>query len=591
VSVNGFAALTSPSFALLSPTTDITFQDTVTYLRGSHSIRTGAAVSRNRKDQNGRASYLGNVTFNPGGNPNSTGLGLADALLGSFRTYNEASADPVGFFRFTAYQGFVSDTWRVLPNLSIEAGLRYEYQQPTYTQGNNIVNFDPDLYDPSRAVSVQRNGLLVPGSGLRFNGLIRAGDGIPGDQQGRVQLLTGGDYDLIPAGAPRGMYDPQHLIMPRLSFAYSATPSTVIRGGGGLFYDKPEGNLVFSQLNLPPILDNVTFENANIANPTGGSASAIGAIGDINAIDPNLQLPQQANFSIGVQRELGRGYFVEATYVGNQGRHLIRQPDINQPTFEDQVANQRLPSAQRASTNFLRPYKGYSAIRMRLSDSTSTYNSLQLYATKRNGALTFTVSYTLGKALTDTSGNGDNPEDPFNRGYSWGPASFDRRHAFVSTYTYRLPFLLGRGDLLETALGGWEVSGKTRYQTGQYLTVQGNTLGIGRRADYVGGSVEGPRTETQWFNTAAFVNPPEDRRGNALVGQVVGPDFYQWDLSFRKNFRFGGHYSVSPQFDIFNLFDRVNFNNPNVTVNSGAYGTINSANPARQMQVGLRLDF
>jgi hypothetical protein len=591
VGVSGFAGITSPSFALLSPTTDITFQDSITYLRGSHSIRTGAAVSRNRKDQNGRASYLGNVQFNTGGNPNSTGVALGDALLGNFRTYNEASADPVGFFRFTAYQAFVSDTWRVLPNLSIEAGLRYEYQQPTYTQGNNIVNFDPALYDPSQAVTVQRNGLLVPGVGNRFNGLILAGDGVPKDQQDRVKLLTGGDYDKIPNGAPRGLYDAQHLVMPRLSFAYSVTPSTVVRGGGGLFYDKPEGNLVFSQLNLPPILDNVTFENANISNPTGGSASAVGAIGDINAIDPDLQLPQQLNFSIGVQRELGNGYFVEATYVGNRGKHLIRQPDINQPSFEDQTANQLLPSAQRASTNFLRPYKGYSAIRMRLSDSESTYNSLQLYGTKRKGALTFTVSYTLGKALTDASGNGDNPEDPFNRAYSYGPASFDRRHAFVSTVTYRLPFLVDRGDLLETALGGWEVSAKTRYQTGQYLTVQGNTLGVNRRADYVGGNVEGPRTEAEWFNTAAFVNPPEDRRGNALVGQVEGPEFYQWDLSLRKNFRFGGRYNLSPQFDIFNLFNRVNFANPNVSVNSGAYGTINSANPSRQMQIGIRLDF
>ena len=118
-------------------------------------------MSRNRKDQNGRAAYLGDVSFNPSGNPNSTSNALADALLGNFRTYNEASADPVGFFRFTAYQAFVSDTWRVRSNLSVEVGLRYEYVQPTYAQGNNLVNFDPGLYDPSQAVTVQTNGLLV----------------------------------------------------------------------------------------------------------------------------------------------------------------------------------------------------------------------------------------------------------------------------------------------------------------------------------------------------------------------------------------------------------------------------------------------
>jgi hypothetical protein len=338
-----FPDLIGPSFALLSPTTDITFQDTLTYTRGAHSIRSGFAISRNRKDQNGRAAYLGDASFAVAGNPNSTSNALADALLGNFRTYNEASADPVGFFRFTAYQAFASDTWRLRSNFSLELGLRWEYVQPTYAQGNNLVNFAPDLYDPAQAVTVLPNGLLVPNSGNRFNGLIVAGDGVPEDQQGRVQYLSGGDYARIPNGAPRGLYDAQHLWMPRLSFAYSLNASTVIRGGTGLFYDKPEGNLIFSQLNIPPVLDNVTYENFNLSAPSSGAAGAIGAIGDINALDPNLELPSQWNYSIGVQRELGAGYFVEASYVANRGEHLIRQPDINRPTFDALRANAALP--------------------------------------------------------------------------------------------------------------------------------------------------------------------------------------------------------------------------------------------------------
>jgi hypothetical protein len=121
-----------------------------------------------------------------------------------------------------------------------------------------------------------------------------------------------------------------------------------------------------------------------------------------------MQLPAQVNFSIGVQRELGGGYFVEATYVGNRGEHLIRQPDVNRAPFDALRLNAALPSAQRVSVNALRPYAGYSAIRMRISDADSTYNSMQLYATKRRGDFQFTVSYTLGKALTNASANGDN---------------------------------------------------------------------------------------------------------------------------------------------------------------------------------------
>jgi hypothetical protein len=594
VRVSGFPNLIGPSFALLSPTTDITFQDTLTYTRNRHSIRSGFAITRNRKDQNGRAAYLGDVTFNSSGNPNGTSNALADALLGNFRTYNEASADPVGFFRFTAYQAYVSDTWRVRPNLSVELGLRYEYQIPTYAQGNNLVNFDPGLYNPAQAITVLPNGLLVPNSGNRFNGLIVGGDGIPEDQQGRVEYLTGGDYSRIPLGAPRGLYDAQNLWMPRASFAYSLTEATVLRGGGGVFYDKPEGNLIFSQLNVPPVLDNVTYENFNLSSPSSGAAGALGALGNISALDPGLRLPQQTNFSIGVQREIGRGYFVEASYVGNRGKYLLRQPDINRASFDALRANAALPAAQRVSTNFLRPYKGYSEIRMRLSDATSTYNSMQLYATKRRGNLQFTVSYTLGKVITDASGNGDNDtaEAAGDKSYTRGPASFDRRHALVNTFTYRVPFLLDRDDWLEAVAGGWEVSGKMRYQSGQYYTATGNSSIGGRRADYTGAEISiDDANEARWFNTAAFVVPAEDRKGTATVGQILGPSFYQWDLSFRKNFRFGGRYTATPIFDVFNLFNRVNFGAPETNVSSGSYGTISSAQPSRQFQFGVKFEF
>ncbi len=593
IEVAGFARLQGPSFALLSPTTDITFQNTLTWVKGRHSLRSGVAISRNRKDQNGRANYFGRVVFNPSGNPNSTGNSVGDMLLGNFRTYEEASADPVGFFRFTTYQGFVSDTWRVKPNLSVEVGLRYEYSTPTYAQGNNLVNFDPSRYDPNQAVVVRPNGLLEPGIGNRFNGLVLAGDGIPDDQQGRVELLTAGDYASIPFGAPRGLYDAQHLFMPRFSFSYSLDPNTVIRGGAGLFYDKPEGNLIFSQLNIPPVLANDTYENFNLAAPTSGAAGAVGAVAGISAIDPNLKLPMQTNYSIGVQRELGGGYFVEASYVGNTGRNLLRQPDINRASFEALRANAALPSAERVSVNSLRPYKGYSEIRMRLSDAKSQYHSMQLYATKRSGDLQFTVSYTLGRTLTNASGNGDNDtvDGAGDLDFFWGPASFDRRHAFVTTLTYRVPWLRDRGDLLEAVAGGWEASSKFRFQSGQYLTPTGNSSVGGRRAEYLGGEVKIDGDESQWFNTAAFANPPEDRRGSAKVGQIEGPSFKQMDISLRKNFRFGQRYSLTPIFDVFNVFNTTNFGNPNTDANNVAFGTISSAHPPRQFQFGIRFDF
>src|SRR5262249_21315249 len=156
--------------SLLSPTTDIAFNDTLSWLRGSHTVKFGGTVIRNRKDQNGRSQYAGNVSFATAGNTITSGNAFADALLGNFRTYSESQLDPIGFFRFWQTETFASDTWRVSRTLTVEYGVRWQYHVPTYTQANNMASFDPSLYDPAKAVTVLPSGNLVPGSGDRFNG-------------------------------------------------------------------------------------------------------------------------------------------------------------------------------------------------------------------------------------------------------------------------------------------------------------------------------------------------------------------------------------------------------------------------------------
>jgi hypothetical protein len=585
VGITGYAGMQGPTFALASPTTDIQFSDTVSITIGNHLLRAGAVVIRDRIDQNGRPNYAGNISFQANGN--TTGNALADALLGNFRSYSEASADPVGFFRFTQPEFFVQDSWKISPKLSLEIGVRYQYMQPLYTIANNMANFDQSRYNPAQAVQVNLNGTIVPGSGNPYNGLIRAGSGVPTDEQGRVPGSTGALFSQIPAGAPRGLYQSAGLWGPRFGFAYSPDTKTAIRGGYGIFYNRPEGNITFSQVNVPPILLTTEYDNGNLSNITAGSSFA-GALGGISSINPNLKNAYTQQYSFSISREMPHGIIGEISYVGNLGRHLLRQPNIN---FPDLVRFSAAGSG--ASANAFVPYLGYSNINQYQSDSTSNYNALQVYGAKRVGAVVATVGYTWSKALGDSSGQGDNLENWQNRHFNYGPTSFDRRHIFYATYVWQLPMLRQFNGFVRNTVGGWQLSGVVRWQTGQYYTITGSTSFNTRRADYLGGSITvanpGPNL---WFNTLAFATAPNNRYGNSGTGIVEGPGLQTYDLSLAKHFALTERFDLKFQGDFFNAPNITNFSTLNTTVTStSSFGTLSSAYPPRNIQLSLKLSF
>ena len=593
--INGFASFFGAARSLLSPTTDINGSDTITWVRGNHTLKTGVSVTRNRIDQNARTTYAGQVDFNTGGNTRTTGNAFADALLGNFRTYSEQALDPMGFFRFTQTEAFVADSWKVNRKLSLELGMRYQFGQPIYTQANNMANFDPSLYDPAHAVTILTNGNIdTTKGGNRFNGLVRAGDGVPAEELGRVPGGDSADVLAVPTGAPRGLYEGHNYFMPRVGFAYSPFDDnkTSIRGGFGMYYDRIEGNLIFPSLSNPPYATSAQFQNANLSNITGGSTTAA-PFAQINAVNPDLDTPYTMSYSLSLQRELPHGIFAEAAYVGNLGRHLIRQPDINQPTFEQLRSN--IPPGPNVNVNFLRPYKGYTAIRMRMSDSTSNYHGLQLYAAKRKGDLLMTTSYTWSKVLTDASGLNDNPEDPFNRKFNYGPATFDRRHVFSLTYTYTPKMFSRMRGFARAVLDGYEISGITRFQSGAYLTATatGNSALGNRRADCLGDPLfpNGERDANHWADRSAFQAAPDFRRGTCGVGTIEGPGAQTWDFSLRRNFGLTERFKLRFQADIFNAFNRTNFRDMETNLSNAAFGQISVAGPPRNIQFGLKLIF
>ncbi len=597
VGITSFAGFQGPNFALNSPTTDIQVGDTISIVKGNHLFKVGGVYVRNRVDQNGRPYYTGKIGFNASGSSNTTGYALADALLGNFNSYSEASADPTGFFRFNQPEAFAQDTWKATRNLSIEYGVRWQYIPAMYTQGNNMANFDPSVYDPAKAITVTTAGKVIPGSGNPYNGLVRAGNGVPADQAKRVPNINTAAFPLIPAGAPRGFYKMNGAFGPRVGFAYAPDDKTSVRGGFGIFYYRAEGNVTFSQVNIQPFLQNVEFDFANLGNISAGTPNNTGLQGGINAIDPRLKNPYVEQYSLGVQRQLPQGMLLEATYVGNVGHHLLRNPNVNFPDLAQVAAGAAIKPTPTVA-NFYNPYKGFTSIAQYRSDSNSNYNSLQVYLSKRTGRIAYTIGYTFAKGLGDTQSNGSSNENWRDLNYNYGEQNIDRKHAFVATVVWQLPTFRNRNLLLREAVGGIQVAGVVRAQSGAFWTIQSSSSTGNRRADYIGGNKYAKANrftlsnhQAQWLNPAAFAVVPNGRFGSAGVGSITLPGLQQGDVTLSKLFDFHERVQFKLQADAFNVLNHTNYSSLDTNVSDGGFGRLNGAYPNRQMQFGAKLIF
>ncbi len=595
VSITSMASFNGPAKTLISPTTNLEAADTVSIIHGQHSIRAGFSVIRNRKDQNGRSAYDGNISFNATGNPNTTGYALADALLGNFNSYTEAQYDPMGKYRYTEPAAFVDETWKATSKLSLNLGLRYEYMMAMYSTVNNLSIFNPALWNPAQAVKVNASGQVVAGSGNLYNGLQRVANGINPSQSYLVPNANDPAVLAVPAGAPRGMYPSSGKWEPRVGFAYALGARTTVRGGFGMFYDRIQGNPTFYTLNNPPYVTSASYNYSNLANITGGSTT-LAPWGSIQTIDPHLKVPYSEQFSFGIQRELPMKMFLQANYVGTLGRHLLAEPDINQPSW---YVLQNVAST--TNENSIRPYPGYSTIQQFMSAATSNYHALQVQVSRRMAGVEFTGAYTWSKLLTDASSDTANDLNAFNLKTMYGPASstssaggMDVRQAFVGTFVWYLPKLTGQKAFVRQTVGGWQLSGIIHLQTGFYYTVTANTSVLGARlANYNGGSWLLPNPGPNgWFNPAVFSAPAQGVWGTAGAGDVQGPGLQQYNLSATKFFQFHERFNLRLRGDFINAFNNVNFNGfASMNVSNSNFGTITSAFPARNIQVSLKLAF
>jgi carboxypeptidase family protein len=692
--VNGPA----PSY-LASPVTDINPADNVTWQKGNHSVKFGAEYVRDRKTQNSRTTYDGTITFADTAGAttgaNSTGDPFADALLGNFSSLSQNSAVTIGQFRFNDVEAYLQDTWKATSKLSLVLGLRYTYTTPTYAQGNNMTNFDPYTFNVAQestfATTGSGNKLNPASPGLcsgpltnvvgspvltvECNGLTRPGQ-VPADQAARVPV-TSADPQLlakIPATAARGFYQPEHLFAPRIGFSYAPFgDKTVVRGGFGIFYDKPEGNVLGSGINSQGYVPwaqsaSISGTNASLSQfdaAPGAAAVPVPTTLSLNGVNPKLVVARTYEYSFGIEHELPTDALLRINYVGNFGRHILRTPSFNNATWIPQGLIPVSPNpntfacpsginaaAYGCSGGFatstlrndqIRPYLGYSSIGEALSDVNSNYNSLQASLTKRKGFVSGTFSYTFSKALGDGGGAGDaynenpEPECPFTclvstaanpvlvngsttavvggtqtggvvrtwQQYEYGRLSFDHTHVLAMALTIESPWGRTSHGVEGSVVKGWSVSGIMHFQTGGFLTATATQnlgtsgLSAGRRANFNGQSILFSGTCTKataicWANPSAFSQESTLGAGDAPVNNIIGPHFYQWDMSLRKVFELPYREGMRLQFqaDAFNVFNHANWNNPTVSnAGSPSFGQITGALPARVLQFGGKFVF
>jgi hypothetical protein len=274
-------------------------------------------------------------------------------------------------------------------------------------------------------------------------------------------------------------------------------------------------------------------------------------------------------------------------YVARRGLHLQREADINQPTLAVRAANPGV------NINAIRPFPGFGTIRRTDNVANSIYHSLQVAWNRRfNNGLQFDASYTYSKSMDNGSNQRDVVPDTYDISMLWGPSEFDARHIFVANYLYQLPFFKGRSGFIGKALGGWQISGITQFQTGLPCSVAGanDYAGVGLDSNF-GCGVNGqywvlngkPRIigtfgpTGQWFATTnpdgspLFTAPPAGTFNTQRVRNIIyQPGFQNWNMGLFKAFPVNERWGFQFRAEAFNVW-----NHPNWCGGSGCSGTTN----------------
>ncbi len=526
----------------------------------------------------------------------------------------------------------MQDDWKVKSNLSISWGVRFYHDPPQYDSRQLISSFSPAAWDPATAPVLIRpavvNGKNVgidPITGTVY-GQGQVGDFVPGVGNPADGMVTGGKN-----GTPAGIFKNAPIAVgPRFGFAWDPFKDgkTSIRGGGGMYFDRIEGNPTMNLSGNPPAVYSPTTYYGTLSGIAASAASSyLAPSGTVYSLSSVPHQQQVYNFNVSIDRRIGTNVF-SAGYTGSLGRHLLDERNINAVApgadflnLNPQNKNPQNTSA--LSTNFLEPYSAYGTIYLREFATNSNYHAMLLSAQHRlSHGINVGANYTFSKAL-DTADSYGSAVDPFldPRSRNYGPASFNKSSVFTGTFYYLLP---KPGKMTGyRALGwvtdNWELSGVTRMMTGTPIT-PGYSLITGITTP-TGTPAEGARMEV--INptgplSVRFAPPPEPAGqatvanagpwlststapefGNLGQGTLTGPGTNNWDLSLYRTIPFKERARIMLRLETYNTFNHTQFNAINSTAQFNVSGaqvntaflTPTGARPPRYVQVAMRVTF
>ncbi len=593
------------------------FADTWTHVRGNHSLAYGFDIRSVRRGNfginslvRGEFDFTGLVTGGLGQLPPEAGQllgcvppacflgnGVADSLLGlptfwinGFQQYISGALGEYDFFG--------QDTWKIRRNLVLNLGLRYEYKGLTTDKSDHLANFD---FNKGLLLVAGRNAATLesfdPATGL---------------------YAPVGKESLGSTGENRSLQHPDRdNFGPRIGFAWQPfhNSKTAVRGGYGIFYDQTFGDVYFEKSNNPPFV-RINAGNLGAALPLiemGQLPIGTGVLiqsalaGIVGPVFPTTS-PFELNFddafiqqwTLSVQRELPGAWLLDLAYVGTRGLHLVRETDPNQPQPD--------PVTQTAP----RRYSNFSGFSYTESSGSSIYHGLQCKVERHySSGLAFLGAYTYSKSIDTnstpfgTDRNENFPQNSRNLASEKALSDFDFRHRLSVAYVYDLPIgntrWKAQNPRVNSLIEGWELSGIVTAQSGPPFTPQisGNIsqadeeeiTGQGHptdRPNLAGSNLYPARpTPDQWVLASAFSAPAPFTFGNAGRNILSGPGLASWDFSLIRKFRLLEAKTLEFRAEMFNIFNRANFDIPQRDVASPSFGKIfNTVQPLAGLASG-----